>query len=145
MEHIVLIILVLAFIFISAYTINFQRAIMETAKRLSNDNGDVPENLQDILTPKSQIARNVSMYILMFILFVFGSMIYTWYLAIAILLVSLCILSPLASILLPKPDHPYYQDIIKREVEKRLIIYKSEGYASTTRSSYVENILTRLS
>lgn len=145
MEHIILLVFITAFVLLCAYTFQFQRAIIEIAESISNQQGkDDLADLQDIITPKNQFVRNILIYILMIGIFIQGIVLYEWYWALSILVISLCIISPLIASIMPKPDNPCYLNSITKNLEKRLLAYKANGYASKARQDYIENILAKL-
>ena len=145
MEHIILLILITAFVLLCAYTFQFQRAIIEIAESIASQRGeDDLADLQDIITPKNQFVRNILIYILMIGLFIQGTMLYKWYWALSLLIISLCIISPIIGSIMPKPDNPCYLNSITKNLEKRLLAYKANGYASKARQDYLENILVKL-
>ena len=145
MEHIILLAFITVFVLLCAYSFQSQRAIIEIVQSISNQQGNNDlTDLQDIITPKSQFVRNILLYILMIGLFIQGIMLYEWYWALSILVISLCIISPLLGSIMPKPDNPCYLSSITKNLEKRLLAYKANGYASKARQDYIENILVKL-
>lgn len=145
MGFIALAVLTAAFIIHCAYTIRFQRAIIATGKRISDSSGDyVSDELIYILTPRSQIIRNIINYILISAIFVLGTVVCSWCLAVVILVVSLCLLSPLVAALFPKPDDPRYLKSIRKGLFELIQNSGSNGYASIERQLYLEEIMSKL-
>ena len=143
--ELILIILTSFFILLCAYTFQFQRAIIEISLQLSckREEKDVFD-LQDIITPKSQFARNISIYVLLSGIFILGTILFSWYWAVALLVFSLCIISPLLGHFMPQPDNPYYLHKIIKNLEKCLLNDRSEGTLSIEKEVQIQNILARL-
>jgi hypothetical protein len=139
--ELIFIILTAFFILLCAYTFQFQRAIMEISLKLSckREEKDV-FTLQDIITPKSQFARNIFIYVLLSGIFVLGTTLFSWYWAVALLVFSLCIISPLLGHFMPQPDNPYYLHKIIKNLEKCLLDSRSEG----SKEAQIRNILAKL-
>ena len=145
MKLIILTILAFGFVFLCSYTLRFQRFVSEIVLEISKDHDDSTLlDLQDIIRPKSQSVRDILIYVLMTSLFVLGIASLGLYATLAVLVFSLCLLSPALSTLMPIPDRKHCLKLITKNLENRLEVYRKSGYASLKRTDSMKNVLKKL-
>lgn len=109
--------------FLGGYTMKFQEATLLIAKKLLLEDFLLPNNLQDILTPKLQTARNIIFFFLILLNFVLCLFITKWYVGILSIFLIL-LFTTIFKLFMPKTDSSYFLKIIRNDLIKRLKKYE---------------------
>lgn len=119
----------------------FQKSTLFWGKKIAPDNEYLPTGLQDAITPRWQTLRNLLMPILILGSSVAGIFLIKWYMGV-IGPIVLFIIANFLSVTLPKCDSRFFKDRIIRDLNRRLIFYRSRS--NEPRIFPIEEVIQRM-
>jgi len=124
---------------LGAYTRRFQETTLELGRRLGEASG---ASLQDAITPRSQVIRNILFGILLLSIIIVGTLFKGWLWGVGSVVLTLLVLVPLFSLAIPRPCDPLYLRVIRKDLERRRRSYEARG--DKLRETAVASLLVKI-